>query len=183
MGKWWLITWTTYASWLPGDRRGYRTWRGRIYVPPPKRFAKEGEAVYQPELHTETHRLAQAASGHEVRFTNEQMRIAFERLLEEIVESEIPSAALAVGSQHVHWVAFFMERRIRPTVGRTKSQITWRLKEEGFDATRTWTKGCDMKSKTTQRDLEAAIEYVRRHEDEGCLVNTWPVDPDLLPAR
>ncbi|MEQ8789860.1 MAG: hypothetical protein RIC55_26435 [Pirellulaceae bacterium] len=183
MGKWWLITWTTYASWLPGDPRRYRTWRGRFYVPPPKRFAKEGEPVYQAELHAVKHRMARAASDEEVRFSTAQMPLVFERILEEVDELEIPSAALAVGSQHVHWVALFAERRIRLTVGRMKAKVTERLKDAGFSAKRTWTKGCDMKSKTAQRDLEAAIDYVSRHEQEGCLVKTWPVDPELLPVR
>jgi hypothetical protein len=35
MDKYWLVTWVTYGSWLPGDPRGFRTFRGREYVPPP----------------------------------------------------------------------------------------------------------------------------------------------------
>jgi hypothetical protein len=183
MGKWWLITWTTYASWLPGDPRGYRTFRGRFYVPPPKRFAREGERIYEPEKHAAQFRMAQAAARDEVSFTEEHKQIAFQAILDEIAELQTISAALSVGSQHAHWVAMFEERRIRATVGRIKAKATSRLNKCGFTGHRPWTKGCDMKSKPTCRALESAIEYVKAHLEEGCLVMTWPVHPDHLPAR
>ena len=47
MAKWWLVSWTTYGTWLPGDERGYCTWRKRTYVAPPKRFAKPGEPQHR----------------------------------------------------------------------------------------------------------------------------------------
>ncbi|MCG3179184.1 MAG: hypothetical protein BIFFINMI_01517 [Phycisphaerae bacterium] len=42
----WLVTWSTYGAWLPGDPRGFQTRRGRQHVPPPVRYAAPGEDVY-----------------------------------------------------------------------------------------------------------------------------------------
>ncbi len=42
-----LITWTTYGYWLPGDPRGFRTRRAKEYVHPPERYS-DG-ATYEPE--------------------------------------------------------------------------------------------------------------------------------------
>jgi len=42
-----LITWTTYGHWLPGDPRGFRTRGAKEFVPPPQRYTN-GES-YEPD--------------------------------------------------------------------------------------------------------------------------------------
>ena len=56
--KYWLVTWTTYGTWLPGDPRGFRTWRGKVYVPPPARYGDSGESVYDPSHYVDRYQVA-----------------------------------------------------------------------------------------------------------------------------
>src|SRR5258708_35638890 len=57
---WWLVTWSTYGSWLPGDPRGFQIWRGQEYVPPPKRYAKPGEDTYDRSKYVQRHQEAKS---------------------------------------------------------------------------------------------------------------------------
>ena len=63
--KWWLVTFGTYGVWLPGDPRGFQTWRGREYVPPPARYAKPGEATYDPAPHRTRYAAAKRSMTHD----------------------------------------------------------------------------------------------------------------------
>jgi len=83
MANWWLISWTTYGTWLPGDKRGYCTRRGAIYVPPPKRYAKPGEPTYRASEHTIVNTLSKSASGDPVYLSAEQMNVALDAIVAE----------------------------------------------------------------------------------------------------
>lgn len=173
MAKWWLVTWTTYATWLPGDPRGFQTWQGREYVPPPTRYAREGEPVYNPKPYEERHKIAKERSEEPVVLTREQQQTVLDALVAEISELPLDSAVLSVGATHVHWLARFGELSIRPTVGRIKAAATRALRASGFDLKRPWTKGCHMKSKNSDRELKNARAYIKQHVNEGCLVYDW----------
>jgi hypothetical protein len=74
-GKWWLVTCTTFGTWLPGDPRGFQTWRGREYVPPPKRYARQGESTYRAEDYAVEYEAAKSSLTQEpVHFSNEQRK-------------------------------------------------------------------------------------------------------------
>ncbi len=180
MANWWLVSWTTYATWLPGDERGYCTWRGRQYIPPPKRYAKPGEPTYQASDHVVLHELAQEISEEPVYFSPEQMEAALAVIVAEIAQIPIVPAIISLGRWHVHWLCHFGTLRIRPTVGRLKAAATRELNAGGFQGKRPWTKGCNMRSKPTRRACRNAYRYVRDHKDQGCLVYEWPIDPKYL---
>src|SRR5437016_14655262 len=72
LGKFWFVTWTTYGSWLPGDRRGFRTLRGKEYIPPPRRYAKPGEEDYNPKNYADRYRQAKKAVPLPVRLSEEE---------------------------------------------------------------------------------------------------------------
>jgi hypothetical protein len=172
--KWWLVTWTTYATWLPGDPRGFQTWRARVFVPPPPRYAKPGERTYEPEPWAAKHRMATRDSDPPVRLTPEQRVVVLKSILEELEQMAVESAVLAVDATHVHWLARFGQATIRPAVGRLKAAATRRLKENGFQGKRPWTKNCHMKSKNTEHEFATALNYVVRHERQGADVYVWP---------
>jgi hypothetical protein len=151
MPKWWLISWTTYATWLPGDSRGYCTWRGKQYVAPSKRYAKPGEPTYQSRQHTMVHDLAQSISDEPVHLSREEMQIALAAMVKEIAEIPIVPAIISLGEWHVHWLCHFGKLKIRPTVSRVKATATRELNALGFRGKKPWTKGCNMRSKTDRR--------------------------------
>jgi hypothetical protein len=151
MAKWWLISWTTYATWLPGDERGYRTWRGQKYVPPPKRYAKQGELTYKSNVHAAVHKQAQAISEEAIYLSPNQLKIALAAMVEEIAEIPIVPAIMSIGDWHVHWLCYFSTLKIRPVVSRVKAAATRELNSRGFTGKKPWTKGCNLRSKSTQR--------------------------------
>lgn len=110
----------------------------------------------------------------------EQQQIVLDAIVAEIDELTLDSADLSVGATHVHWLARFGELSIRPTVGRIKAAATRALRASGFDAKRSWTKGCHMKSKNSDREFQNAREYIKQHVNEGCLVFEWDAQVDLL---
>ncbi len=127
-----LISWTTYATWLPGDKRGYCTWRGKQYVPPPKRYAKPGEAIYRASEHTHVRDLAKSICDDPVYLTNNEMKIALAAIVREIAEIPIVPAIMSLGEWHVHWLCYFGTLKIRPVVSRVKAAATRELNVCGF---------------------------------------------------
>jgi hypothetical protein len=180
MSKWWLISWTTYATWLPGDKRGFCTWRGKQYVPPPKRYAKPGESTYQASKYTSVHEVAQAISEEPVYLKREEVEIALAAMVAEIGEISIAPAIMSVGDWHVHWLCHFGTLAIRPVVSRVKAAATRQLNAAGFKGKKPWTKGCNMKSKSDRRASRNAYKYIRDHREQGCLIHEWSVDPRYL---
>jgi hypothetical protein len=180
MAKWWLISWTTYGSWLPGDPRGYCTWRGEQYVPPPKRYAKAGEPTYQASAHATVHTRAKTISDEAVYLTREEIEIALSAMMAEIAQIPIVPAIMSVGDWHVHWQCYFGPLEIRPVVSRVKAAATRELNTHGFQGKKPWTKGCNMRSKATRQACQNAYRYVGNHREQGCLIYEWSIDPKYL---
>jgi hypothetical protein len=175
MDKWWLVTWTTYGTWLPGDPRGFRTWRGTEYVPPPRRYADPGEETYQRADYADRHATARELAEQAVALAREHQDAALSALLRDITEIPIHASAIAVGTAHVHLLAKFAERRIRQTAGRLKAAATRAIHEAdpAFRPKRIWAKECHMKSKETELDYRNALNYIKRHIHEGALVHVF----------
>lgn len=180
MPKWWLISWTTYATWLSGDPRGYCTWRGEQYVAPPKRYAKPGEPIYNPAEHTWVYELAQSSAENAVYLTRDEMETALGAMIEEIAELPIVPAIISLGPRHLHWLCSFGELKIRPTTGRIKAAATRELNRCGFQGKRPWTKGCNIKSKSTRLECRNAYKYILDHVNQGCLIYKWTIDPNTF---
>lgn len=174
MVKHWLVTWTTYATWLPGDPRGFRTWRAREYVPPPQRYAVGDEAMYESVGYQCRHAAAQATAGPAVQLSAEQRRTVLTATVHELAWTPLEPTILAVEAVHVHLLAEFGEASIRRVVGRLKSAATRALKEHGSQPTkRFWAKGCHMRSFSDETAIHRAFEYVQRHRDQGAAIHTW----------
>jgi hypothetical protein len=180
MATWWLVSWTTYATWLPGDKRGYCTWRGREYIPPPKRYAKPGEATYQASEHTHVRAIAESICGEPVYLSRTEIQTALTTMVDEISHISIVPAIMSVGEWHVHWLCHFGKLGIRSTVSRVKAAATRELNALGFQDKKPWTKGCNMKSKCDRRACRNAYKYVRDHRDQGSLIYEWSIDPNYL---
>lgn len=182
-GKWWLVTWTTYGTWLPGDPRGFQSWPGREYVPPPARYAAPGEATYQPDAYAGRYRsVMEEMNTDPVRLTPDQRQKAVAAIIEEVGLSNVEPAILAIGSVHSHFVARF-GGPIRATVGRLKAAATRRLHGSGVASDRVWCRNCHMISKATEREFRDAVRYVARHRSEGAAIHVWPGVEYLLADR
>jgi hypothetical protein len=174
----WFVTWSTYGAWLPGDPRGFQTWRGRTYVPPPKRYAKPGEPVYDPSQYREDWKLSKAISGDAVRLTPEEQQIALDAFVMRIAElPPMVPRILSVGDWHMHLLAKFGSRKIRPTVGSLKQAATEAIPNPG-NRKRIWGYNCHMDSVKDRRHYQNLIRYVRCHRDEGALIYEWPEAAD-----
>jgi hypothetical protein len=172
--SWWLVTWSTYGSWLPGDPRGFQTRRGNEYVPPPKRYAKSGEPTYNPSDYSNRYQAAKAVVSGSIKLGPGQRKCVLEAVVGQISRLPVIAAALTVSSEHSHLLAKFGNLRIRQTAGVLKGEATKALHDAGFSEERIWGAECHMKSKKEGREFQIAFTYVVNHVNEGAEVFIWP---------
>lgn len=172
MVKHWLVTWTTYGSWLSGDPRGFQTWRARRYVPPPKRYAKSDEPTYNPAAYRSEWELAKQVCPNAVRLTLQEQQLTLDAIVEVLSTLQMTPRILAVGDWHVHLVAQFYLLPIRPTVGRFKAAATVAIPNPG-NRKRIWTDNCHMQSLSDDDSVRDGTDYVRDHAEQGALIYEW----------
>jgi len=140
-----MATWTTYGTWLQGDKRGY---------------VKNGITL---------------GANAQLEKTNEELlkhdKILIPKTLRKTVENAILNEAdkigqkvfaIAVCSNHVYIVAESKDERCGYYVGRFKRAATKALRGYAF-VEKVWTKGYDKRYCYNQNDLETRIKYVQRH--------------------
>ena len=172
--KWWLVSWSTYGTWLPGDPRGYRTWRGKRHVPPPKRYAAPGEATYEPAPHRELLALARKSMNEEPVFLSpDERRTAAEAMREEFELIPVEPSILAVAEWHVHVLVRVGGYPLRTAAGRLRAAATRLLHIRGTPGRKVWCQGCDLESKNDDSAIETAFRYVERHDAQGACVDIW----------
>ena len=172
--KWFHVTFSTYGTWLPGDPRGYRTWRHREHV--------EGDyrTPPKPDIHARTLlRSRQYMKRAAVRLNGDQRRCAGEALLEMLLRQDAQVVALAVGAEHVHVVAKLPDANARLVVGRAKKHAAHILRGIGWVGG-AWAKRCRTLPIRDRAHQLNAIEYVKRHRGEGAWAWTWG---EPLPIR
>ena len=98
----WLITWTTYGTWLPGDKRGYvsnspeASSRLELLNKPKTRFADQNEAW---EV-----RARQLMKGKPIYLTNEQSLVVFAAMEQVSIYRNWQFFTSAIMNNHVHAV-------------------------------------------------------------------------------
>ena len=141
-----MATWTTYGTWLQGDRRGY---------------VKNGTIR---EANAELERSNQELLKHDKIKIPKSLRKTVENaILREAEEIGQKIYAIARCSNHVHIVVESTGERCGYSVGRFKKAATNTLRKYGF-ANKVWTKGFDKRYCYNQRELETRIKYVQRHK-------------------
>lgn len=140
-----MLTWTTYGSWLQGDKRGYaregRILSGNEELERANKRLRVGGAVKLGQGEREIIRRAVLAEG--------------ERIGEKIL-------AVSVGSQHVHVVIAAGGKAIDKVVSRLKCAAYYETQKDGADR-RLWTRGYDKRLCLDEQSLAARIRYVERH--------------------
>jgi REP element-mobilizing transposase RayT len=140
-----MITWTTYGTWLQGGEKGFvkdRKVRGENIA-----IKKDCENKLE---------------GKPVRLSRSEKNIVREAILDSAKRFRQKICAIAVYSNHVHVVAEYVGVPISVLVGYYKSAGRVALKECGFKG-KVWTKGFDKRFCFSEKDLRARVDYVNKH--------------------
>jgi REP element-mobilizing transposase RayT len=141
-----MLTWTTYGTWLQGDERGYVK-NGKILCENPRLKKANVESMLR----------------NEVRLNKRQQEIVKEAIFKEAEKTKEKILALAVCSNHIHLVLCYTIRPIEKTTGRFKNAARVALQQDGFIG-RVWARGFDKRYCFDEKSLKNRIDYVERHE-------------------
>jgi REP element-mobilizing transposase RayT len=161
-----LITWTTYGSWLPGDPRGFRTRHAKEYVPPPKRYS-DGKS-YEPEKYKQLYKRSRSHATESV-YLNERQKQAAAGAIVKVCSKFSSGAVIAVSGDHVH---VFVNLPEEVTTGhfcsRVKSVSSLKLSAYGLKG-RVW--ACRYHAKRIPvRDADNVRRYVISHKTSDAVV-------------
>ncbi|MCJ7778490.1 MAG: transposase [Sedimentisphaerales bacterium] len=141
-----MLTWTTYGTWLQGDRRG---------------FVRDGEILQGDERILELCKELQ--KGPTVKLKEQEKAIVKAAILNEAERISHKIEALAICTSHIHLAARPCDKSIERIVSMYKSAATRELRcceRTG----RIWTKGFDKRFCFTQEDLARKIAYIQNHK-------------------
>jgi REP element-mobilizing transposase RayT len=141
-----MITWTTYGTWLQGDKRGYV--KNGVILPANERLksANKNKQKFQT-----------------VKLNSSQKHIVRKAMLLEAQKINQKILAIAVCSNHVHIVAKVSSESIEKIVHRYKRLATFVLRKTGLDG-KVWSKGFDKRFCFTDKDIEQKVKYVNGHK-------------------
>jgi len=141
-----MITWTTYGSWLQGDKRGYVK-NGTILPANDKlKSANQKQQKFQT-----------------VKLDSSQKHIVREAILQEAQKINQNILAIAARSNHVHIVAKVSSESIEKIVHRYKRLSTFVLCKAGLDG-KVWSTGFDKRFCFTDKEIEQKVKYVNGHK-------------------
>ena len=142
-----MLTWTTYGTWLQGDERGY---------------VKDGQILRGDKKLVEICEKFQQEPT--VKLKHNEKDIVRRAIVNEAERIGYTIEALAVCSNHIHLVARYFPEPIGQTVSRFKNVTASALRKHGR-AGRVWTRGFDKRFCFKQEDLVRRIQYVKNHND------------------
>jgi REP element-mobilizing transposase RayT len=140
-----MLTWTTYGTWLQGDKR---------------RYVKKGRTLPANEKLFKTNRQLQA--GDTVHLSPQQRKIVRDAIINEADRIGQKILAIAVYSNHVHLVGEYVHKPIAVIVAYYKKAGRLALKQNGTVGN-VWTKGYDKRYCFDQKTLQREIRYVQNH--------------------
>lgn len=141
-----MATWTTYGTWLQGDKRGY---------------VKNGIILRENARLERTNR--QLLKHDKIIIPKNLRKTVENAILQEAKQTGQKVYAIAICSNHVHIVVESTNERFGYSIGRLKRAATKALREYGFVG-KVWTKGYDKRYCYNQDELETRIKYVQRHK-------------------
>ena len=141
-----MVTWTTYGTWLQGDERGY---------------------VRNGKILEKNNRLKSANQRQQkyltFRLKPELRQIVKEAILEEARRIEHKIFAIAVCSSHIHIVLGVSRESIEQVVHRYKYTATLVLRKLGEER-KIWSKGFNKRFCFTEEEIKNKISYVQSHD-------------------
>ena len=143
-----MITFTTYGTWLQGDERG---------------FVKDGITYAANQSLADLNK--QNLSKSPVKLSKKHRAIAAEAIYKKADLLNQKIVALAVCSNHVHLVADYVPVPIGKVVSYYKNAAQVALRKVGLSG-RVWTKGFDKRYCFDEQALMSRIDYVNtNHKD------------------
>ena len=142
-----MVTWTTYGTWLQGDKRSY---------------VKDGRILEGEQRLLELCKGLQ--KGKTVKLTKPEKEIVRRAISSESQRIGQKLETLAVCTNHVHLAARPCDKSIERIVSMYKSVVTRALRYSGR-AGPIWTSGFDKRFCFTEADLARKIEYIQNHND------------------
>jgi len=145
-----LLTWTTYGTWLPGDRRG---WVSKTNAAPGAEYDRPIPALMD---------LSQRQMKHEEVVLSQYHRDIVEQAIAEVCRNRGWTLyASNCRSNHIHAVADLADVSAKKGMSDFKAYATRALRDAGFFlARRIWTRGGSARHIHTEESLSAAISYV-----------------------
>ena len=140
-----LVTWTTYGTWVQGDKRGY---------------VKNGEILSGDSELEKANKRGQLKNS--VKLNSRQKEFVKKAILERAKTIGQEVLAIVVYSNHVHIVVNRIDKIIEEVVGCYKRAATKVLNDRGFEG-RVWTRGFDKRFCFDEKELESKITYVKKH--------------------
>ncbi len=141
-----MVTWTTYGSWLQGDKRGF--------VKDSKIF-QGNETIFKL--------CEKLQKGQTVKLKKQEKEIVRTAILNKAERIGQKLQALVTCTNHIHLVALPCDKSIERIIGMYKSVATRALRCSGRTG-RIWTKGFDKRFCFTQDDLAKKIAYIQNHK-------------------
>lgn len=140
-----MITWTTYGTWLQGEKKGY---------------VKNGEIMPGNDK-------LKSANQNQQKFQTfklnpSQKQIVQNAILQEAQKIKQKIFAIAVCSNHIHIVAEVSSESIEQIVHRYKRLSTFVLHKAGLNG-KIWSTGFDKRFCYTNGDIEQKVQYVNKH--------------------
>jgi len=140
-----MVTWTTYGTWLQGDERGY---------------VKKGKVLCgNAGLERANKRMQK---GDAVKLRRAEREVAKKAILAEAERIGEKVLAVLVWSSHVHVVIGGGGKATGKVVSQFKLAAYHALRECGFDG-RIWTRGYDTRFCFDEKALKGRIAYVMGH--------------------
>ena len=140
-----MITFTTYGTWLQGDKRG---------------FVKDGTTYAANQSLADSNK--QNFSKNPVKLSKDHRAVAAKAIYEKADKLNQKILALVVCSNHVHIVANYVPVPIGKVVSYYKNVAQAELRKVGLTG-RVWTKGFDKRYCFDEQALKSRIDYVNSH--------------------
>lgn len=140
-----MVTWTTYGTWLQGNKRPY---------------VKDGQILEENEPLAEVNK--EALIKEPVRFNREQRRIVEEAIRKKAGKFGQHIFAISIGAKHIHLVVKYIAKPIDFVVQHYKAAGLMALRKIGIHG-KVWTKGFNKRYCFDKATLQKKIKYVKRH--------------------
>jgi len=140
-----MITWTTYGTWLQGDKRGY---------------VKDG--IIYPENPSLEKLNQQKLKKNPIKLSKNHRATVKQAIYEKVNHLNQKIHALAVRSNHVHIAVDYISKPIGIVVMGYKNCAQYALRKAGVTG-RIWTKGFDKRYCFDRQSLKKRIDYDNSH--------------------
>jgi REP element-mobilizing transposase RayT len=153
----WLVTWTTYGTWLPGDERGFV---GPVKMGDgPHAIRNQPGTDYDRKLRGLTQFAERNQRAPAVRLTREQATTVSKQIQATAAFRQWKVAALAVMTNHVH-VGVVGDPEPKTLLRDFKSFCSRELNRTEGVAKRWWTQSGSTRKLPNEAAIVAAIRYV-----------------------